>query len=54
MEPIELMAKMTYLSINMDMIKQDPKYWESLPQEKQTELHRLKKELDDYFKQDFT
>lgn len=54
MEPIELLAKITYLSINMDMIKQDPKYWKSLPQEKQVELHRLKKELDDYFKENRT
>lgn len=45
----DLFAKMTYLKINMDAIKNDPAYWKSLSIEKQKELHAIKKELDDFF-----
>lgn len=49
MDPFTLIAKMTYLQINMDAIKEDPNYWETLSHKKQVELHQIKKELDDFF-----
>ena len=49
MDPLELMAKVLYVSMNVQHIKEDPKYWESLSHEKQVELHKLKDELDKYF-----
>lgn len=52
-DPIEMMAKMMYLGFNMDMIKENPDYWELLPEKKQRELHEIKKELDEYFKEHF-
>ena len=48
---MDLMAKVLYLKFNMDAIKEDPKYWESLPYEKQVEIHKLKEELDAFFKE---
>jgi hypothetical protein len=48
---MDLMSKVLYLKFNMDAIKEDPKYWESLPHEKQVELHELKAELDAFFKE---
>lgn len=52
MDPIILVAKLAYLGFNMDKIRQDPTFWESLPQEKQIELHEIKAELDKFFKKE--
>jgi len=43
------LAKILYLKINLDAIKDDPKYWESLSNKKQVELHAIKKELDAFY-----
>ncbi len=52
MDPIILVAKLAYLGFNMDKIRQDPTFWESLPHEKQIELHQIKAELDEFFKKE--
>lgn len=49
MDTITLFAKMTYLKINLDKIKEDPTYWDSLSHEKQVELHKIKEQLDEFF-----
>lgn len=49
MDPLDLMAKVLYVTINVEKIKADPKYWESLSHKKQVELHKIKDELDEYF-----
>jgi len=46
-----ILAKTLYLKINLDAIKEDPNYWESLSHKKQVELHKIKKELDEHFKE---
>jgi len=46
MNPIELLSKMTFIQIHLDSIKEDPKYWESLSNKKQIEIHQVKDELD--------
>lgn len=45
----ERLSKVLYLKINLDAIKENPKYWESLSHEKQVELHAIKKELDEKY-----
>jgi len=44
------LAKILYLKINLDAIKEDPKYWKSLSNKKQLELHEIKKELDTFYR----
>lgn len=51
-EELEWLAKVVYFKHNMDAVKADPKYWESLSHEKQVELHQIKKDLDTHFMMD--
>ena len=47
----ERLSQVLYLKMNLDAIKENPKYWESLPHEKQVELHKIKADLDKYYQE---
>jgi len=43
------LSKVLYLKIILDEIKKDPKLWVTFSHDKQVEIHKIKKELDEFY-----
>jgi len=45
-----ILSKVLYLKIILDEINKDPNLWKTFSHEKQVEIHAIKKELAEHFK----
>jgi len=46
----EWLTKVVYLKHVMDAIKEDPNLWATFDHDKQVEIHKIRKDLDEHFK----